>query len=308
MKFGENLKRLRKSKKLSQENLAEKVNVSRQSVSKWETGDAYPEMNNILELCHIFHCNINELVNDSIIDMDSLDEETKMNIVKFKKEKQEKMKVLSNAIKVISKISRIAVMISIPVVVATMIILGVLTSKMEFDSDSITLSCFDDEIKVSIDDDNSKILVDDRVVLEDVEDPNNTIKIFRNIIDNNNKYVLIGYIECGFVFLLISLVFIYKMLKRLEQLFDNINKGDTPFTLDNVSHIKKMSYLMIAVTLLPSVCGMIFELILGFDLNIGFEMFTLLEALFLFSIAYIFEYGYEIQLDSKGKMYGDEDE
>ena len=45
MKFGDNLKKLRKTKKLSQEDLAEKLNVSRQSVSKWETGDAYPEMN-----------------------------------------------------------------------------------------------------------------------------------------------------------------------------------------------------------------------------------------------------------------------
>jgi len=67
MKFGDNLKRLRKAKKLSQEDLAEKMNVSRQSVSKWETGDAYPEINNILELCKIFHCHINDLVNDSII-------------------------------------------------------------------------------------------------------------------------------------------------------------------------------------------------------------------------------------------------
>lgn len=38
MNFGENLKKLRKSKKLSQEELAEKMQVSRQSVSKWETG------------------------------------------------------------------------------------------------------------------------------------------------------------------------------------------------------------------------------------------------------------------------------
>lgn len=38
MKFGDNLKKLRKTKKLSQEDLAEKLNVSRQSVSKWETG------------------------------------------------------------------------------------------------------------------------------------------------------------------------------------------------------------------------------------------------------------------------------
>ena len=59
MKFGDNLKLLRKERKLSQEDLAEKMNVSRQSVSKWETGEAYPEMNNILQLCKIFGCNIN---------------------------------------------------------------------------------------------------------------------------------------------------------------------------------------------------------------------------------------------------------
>ena len=47
MKFGENLYYLRRSAKMSQENLAEKVGVSRQSVSKWEQGEAYPEMDNI---------------------------------------------------------------------------------------------------------------------------------------------------------------------------------------------------------------------------------------------------------------------
>lgn len=43
MKFGENLKKLRKSKKLSQESLAEKIGVSRQSVSKWECGLSFPK-------------------------------------------------------------------------------------------------------------------------------------------------------------------------------------------------------------------------------------------------------------------------
>ena len=54
MKFGDNLKLIRKNKKMSQEQLAEKMNVSRQSVSKWETAEAYPEMNNILELLYSF--------------------------------------------------------------------------------------------------------------------------------------------------------------------------------------------------------------------------------------------------------------
>ena len=40
MKFGDNLRQIRKSKKMSQEQLAEKVNVTRQSVSKWENGES----------------------------------------------------------------------------------------------------------------------------------------------------------------------------------------------------------------------------------------------------------------------------
>ncbi len=87
MKLGDNLRNMRKKHNLSQEELSEKVRVSRQSVSKWETGDAYPEMNNLLELCKIFKCQINDLVNDSIIDIDSLDDEVLEKVVLLQKEK-----------------------------------------------------------------------------------------------------------------------------------------------------------------------------------------------------------------------------
>ena len=85
MKFGENLKWLRKQKKISQEQLAERVGVSRQSVSKWECAEAYPEMENILALCKIFGCKLNDLVHEEMLDIDELDDEVKMNVVKFKK-------------------------------------------------------------------------------------------------------------------------------------------------------------------------------------------------------------------------------
>lgn len=69
MKFGENLYNLRKKAKMSQENLAEKVGVSRQSVSKWENGESYPGMDNIMKLCDIFHCKINNLVHEDLSDI-----------------------------------------------------------------------------------------------------------------------------------------------------------------------------------------------------------------------------------------------
>ena len=126
MNFGHNLKNLRKSKEMSQEELAEKVNVSRQSVSKWETGEAYPEMNNILELCKIFHCHINDLVNDNILDIDSLDEDVKMSAVKFKKEKQKQMKGISKVLSLIGKIGAIVLRVAFVFVILTMIFIPII--------------------------------------------------------------------------------------------------------------------------------------------------------------------------------------
>lgn len=303
MKFGENLKNLRTSKKLSQEDLAEKVGVSRQSVSKWECGDAYPEMNNLLELCKIFHCHLNDLVNDTITDVDSLDEEIKMNIVKLKKEQQKKMKGLSKAIFLIARIGKILVTISIPLVAISMLILGVLTSKISVVDNEIKFNGIDDKITI-VEKENSIFIKVNDTTINKIEQ--NEIIQIKELFENNSKYLVVGYIEVGFAFLVISLVLIRIMLKSLEKLFENINKGDTPFTLENVGYIKKMAYLMIAVTILPTIGGVIFELLLKADLDIGFEMFSLIEILFLFSIAYIFQYGYEIQLDSKGVMYGQE--
>ena len=61
MKFSEQLIRLRKDKGLSQEVLAELIGVSRQAISKWETGATQPEMGNIIKLCEIFEVNPNIL-------------------------------------------------------------------------------------------------------------------------------------------------------------------------------------------------------------------------------------------------------
>lgn len=306
MKFGENLRKLRKGKKISQEELAEKLNISRQSVSKWETGDAYPEMNNILELCRLFNCRINELVNDSIIDVDSFNEDVKENIVKFKRDQQNKMKFLSKAISIIAKICKIFVTISIPIVVVTMIILGFLISGVDINDNEIGFKNASDKLIILEEGDKVVIKVND-IEIQNIRDQENVLKL-KEILGHNSKYMLLGYLEVGFLCLMIILVLVRIMLKSLSSLFDNINKGDTPFTLENVNYIKKMAYLMIAITLMPSFVGVIFEMILDVDLNIGFELFSLIEVLFLFSIAYIFQYGYEIQLDSKGIMYGDRDE
>ncbi|MBQ8786377.1 MAG: helix-turn-helix transcriptional regulator [Oscillospiraceae bacterium] len=67
MGFGENLQYLRKMmNKMTQEELAEKIGVSRQTVSKWEVNAAYPEMNKLIELCELFSCNMDQLVREDM--------------------------------------------------------------------------------------------------------------------------------------------------------------------------------------------------------------------------------------------------
>lgn len=58
-----NLPYLRKTNgNLTQERLAEKLGVSRQTVSKWESGEAYPEIPKLMDLCDIFHCTLDDLL------------------------------------------------------------------------------------------------------------------------------------------------------------------------------------------------------------------------------------------------------
>lgn len=64
---------------------------------------------------------------------------------------------------------------------------------------------------------------------------------------------------------------------------------------------------MIAAIIISSIGSSLFGLlVIGIDFDI--DMFNVVEILFLISMAYIFEYGYEIQLDSNGRMYGEENE
>lgn len=64
MELKNKIQELRKSKKLSQEKLAEELNVSRQAVAKWENGETYPDINNLIQLSNIFNITIDRLLKD----------------------------------------------------------------------------------------------------------------------------------------------------------------------------------------------------------------------------------------------------
>ena len=63
MQLGANLQYLRKLHGgMTQERLAERLAVSRQTVSKWETGEAYPELDKLMEISRLFSCTLDELL------------------------------------------------------------------------------------------------------------------------------------------------------------------------------------------------------------------------------------------------------
>lgn len=64
MIFSEKLQLIRKNRGLTQEELAEKLSVSRQAVAKWESGQVYPEITNLIQISNLFNVTVDYLVRD----------------------------------------------------------------------------------------------------------------------------------------------------------------------------------------------------------------------------------------------------
>ena len=81
MKISEKIYTLRKEHNLSQEELANKLNVSRQTVSKWELGESCPDFDKIIPLCEIFGLSTEELLRDKKLERNN-DGQPKVDVVK----------------------------------------------------------------------------------------------------------------------------------------------------------------------------------------------------------------------------------
>ncbi len=83
MSLGEKLYNLRKSKGLSQEEVADRLNVTRQTVSKWETGDSKPDFDKIIPICKLYNISTESLLSEGDIS------------IQHPKEKQSKKRAIS---------------------------------------------------------------------------------------------------------------------------------------------------------------------------------------------------------------------
>ena len=77
MIFSEKLQIIRKSRGMTQEELAEALQVSRQTVTKWESGQSYPDIMNLIQISRMFHTTVDYLVKDDECSMNvSREQET----------------------------------------------------------------------------------------------------------------------------------------------------------------------------------------------------------------------------------------
>ena len=306
MKFGDNLKLVRKSNKISQEELAFRLGVSRQSVSKWETGENYPSMTNILCLCDIFKCKINELVHEDFTDINSLDDEIKMSVVKFKENEQNRMKGLSRAIYIMARIFKVVANVGMVSAIILLIASLIIFPKAKFDVDNQKVSFYDKVYSYNINDNKFKVGNNEKknVVFTFNDDE---IEEVLKFIDTSTTYK-ISFMITLCVSLFLSCFFLFKMLSYLEKLYLSIHDKDTPFDTDNVNYIKMIAINLLLYVLTPDVVGGIASVLFNLNLNIEVNMIDYLFVVVVITLAYIFKYGYEIQLDSKGKMYGKIDE
>ena len=107
IKIGKFIQTKRKEKKLTQSELAEKLNVSDRAISKWENGNCLPEVSNIQELCKILNITINDLFSGCVVDMKDNEkklEENLLEMIRMKEQRDKELLILEIFIGVIVSI------------------------------------------------------------------------------------------------------------------------------------------------------------------------------------------------------------
>lgn len=94
IKIGKFIKERRVLKKLTQEQLAEKLNITDRAVSKWENGKCMPDASLMVELCDILSISVNELLNGEIIDNKDYIKKYDELLIELKREEEDKNKKL----------------------------------------------------------------------------------------------------------------------------------------------------------------------------------------------------------------------
>ena len=86
--IGKFIAKCRKEKKLTQAQLAEKLNITDRAVSKWETGKSMPDSSIMLELCKILEITVNELLSGEKVEIENYEKKVDENLIALKRKRR----------------------------------------------------------------------------------------------------------------------------------------------------------------------------------------------------------------------------
>lgn len=111
VKIGKYIAGKRKALGMTQKQLAEKLNISDKSVSKWERGICLPDVSVYMELCEILGISINEFLAGEDIDAENVEKKSEDNIIQVTKDSKKKQKNLKSILAVVTTFAVIMVLV-----------------------------------------------------------------------------------------------------------------------------------------------------------------------------------------------------
>lgn len=111
VKIGKYIAGKRKALGMTQKQLAEKLNMSDKSVSKWERGICLPDVSVYMELCEILEISINEFLAGEDIDAENVEKKSEDNIIQVTKDSKKKQKNLKSILAVVTTFAMIMVLV-----------------------------------------------------------------------------------------------------------------------------------------------------------------------------------------------------
>lgn len=255
-------------------------------------------------LVQYIKCQINEFVHEDFVDINFLDEEIKKNVVKFKKDEQRKMKAITKLIYLISSAFKYISIEALVLAVLVMIANTYILINTSIDTKSNTASICGRNVNYELVDKSLKVKLENKKEYKinfDKEVKNETIiKVLK--MSKTVRLSLAIFIELFFIFAMYAII---RLFSNIQKLFKNIHDNATPFSMENVKCIRNIALFTLLYILSQNVLGGIASGIYLLDFNIEIELTNYILVVIIFTISYVFKYGYQIQLDSKGIMYGD---
>lgn len=218
---------------------------------------------------------------------------------------QKFLKGISRFISIVATIGRFLLYFAIFAVVVCMLLAPKFLKDIKAYDNKIELSYNKDKISlVKESDDEVRVYVNDKKqsTIKDMEDYDKLYKVVKN----HSSKTLTNYSEAVLLIAILYIFIVSMILTHLSKLFKNISKEETPFIMDNVIHLRKMSLYMIVTLVLPIIISLVFALCTGYKLHITLNISGIVEALFVMAMSIIFRYGCVLQNKSTNTIYDNE--